>query len=44
MQYGAGTIANDLGCMKVVIFVHIMSARHQMTHMDIHHSRDGNRR
>ena len=48
MQCGAGMIANDLGCMKVVIFVHNMLALHRMTHMDIcailHHSRDGNQR
>ena len=48
MRCGVGTTANDLGCMKVVIFVHNMSARHQMTHMDIsailHHLRDGNQR
>ena len=48
MQYGAGMIANDLGYMKVVIFVHNTSALHRMTHMDIcailHHLRDGNQR
>ena len=48
MQCGAGMTADDLGYMKVVIFVHNMSARHQMTHMDIsailHHLRDGNQR